>query len=99
MAARYRKITALQLYYVIIISIAITNHVLLIPVLLHFGKRDSWVGAGLSIIPTLMWVCLMYIVIKRSKQMNLLLWIGQRYGKFVVFLLKVVVIGIAMTHA
>jgi spore germination protein (amino acid permease) len=99
MAARYRKITALQLYYVIIISIAITNHVLLIPVLLHYGKRDSWVGAGLSVLPTLLWVCLMYIVIRRSKQQNLLLWVGQRYGKFVVFLLKVVVIGIAMTHA
>ncbi|MBA2943090.1 endospore germination permease [Paenibacillus sp. CGMCC 1.16610] len=99
MAARYRKITALQLYYVIIISIAITNHVLLIPVLLHYGKRDSWVGAGLSILPTVLWVCLVYLIIKRSKQQNLLLWIGQRYGNFVVFFLKVVAIGIAMTHA
>lgn len=94
-----KKITALQLYYVIIISIAITNHVLLIPVLLHYGKRDSWLGGGLSVLPILMWVILMYIVIKRSGQQNMLLWVKQRYGSFVTFLLKLVVIGIAATHA
>lgn len=94
-----KRITALQLFYVIIISIAITNHVLLIPVLLHFGKRDSWVGAAASLVPTLMWIFLMYIIIKKSKQQNLLAWIQQRYGNFIVILLKIVVIAIAMTHA
>ncbi|NOV00379.1 GerAB/ArcD/ProY family transporter [Paenibacillus planticolens] len=94
-----KKITALQLFYVIIISIAITNHVLLIPVLLHYGKRDSWVGVAASIVPTLMWIFLLYFIIKRSKQMNMLEWIRQRYGNFIVLLVKTVVILIALTHA
>ena len=50
-----KQITALQLYCIIIISIAITNHVLLIPVLLHYGKRDSWVGASLALVPIAMY--------------------------------------------
>ncbi|UKS25145.1 endospore germination permease [Paenibacillus sp. HWE-109] len=94
-----RKITALQLYFVLILSISITNHVLLIPVLLHYGKRDSWLGASLAMIPTLIWIILLYVVIKRSKQQNMMVWMKQRYGKVVVFLLKVVVIVIAVAHA
>ncbi|MDD9266718.1 endospore germination permease [Paenibacillus sp. GCM10023248] len=99
MPVMHKKITALQLYYVIIISIAITDHVLLIPVLLHYGKRDSWVGAGLSLLPTLVWICLLFIVIRRSGQQNMLLWVRQRYGSFLTSLLKLIIIGIAGTHA
>ncbi|SDN37947.1 spore germination protein (amino acid permease) [Paenibacillus sp. yr247] len=94
-----RKITALQLYFVLILSIGITNHVLLIPVLLHFGKRDSWVGASASLIPLLIWVCLLYIVVKRTKQLNMMEWIKQRFGKTVVFLFKWGLISIFLIHA
>lgn len=83
-----KQITALQLYMIIIISIAITNHVLLIPVLLHYGKRDSWVGASLALIPLLVWTCLIYFLVKRTKQGELLLWVRMRLGKWGMYVLQ-----------
>ncbi|NRF91003.1 endospore germination permease [Paenibacillus frigoriresistens] len=94
-----KKITALQLYFILILSIGITNHVLLIPVLLHLGKRDSWFGAALSLIPLLLWVCLLYIVVKRTKQMNMMEWIKQKFGKVVVILFKLGLITICFVNA
>jgi spore germination protein (amino acid permease) len=94
-----KKITALQLYFVLILSIGITNHVLLIPVLLHFGKRDSWFGAAVSLIPLLIWVSMLYIVVKRTKQQNMMEWIKQRFGKVVVFPFKLGLIVICFAHS
>ncbi len=94
-----KKITALQLYFILILSIGITNHVLLIPVLLHFGKRDSWFGAAVALIPLLIWVCLLYIVVKRVKQQNMMEWIKQKFGKVVVFPFKLGLIAICFAHS
>ncbi|MGO4496166.1 endospore germination permease [Paenibacillus sp. 2RAB27] len=92
------KITSLQLYMIVIISIAITNHVLLIPVLLHYGKRDSWVGATLSLVPMLIWTCLLYFLVRRSKQGNLMDWVRMRTGKWITHLVQLTIILICFSH-
>ncbi|MDQ0903814.1 GerAB/ArcD/ProY family transporter [Paenibacillus sp. V4I7] len=94
-----KKITALQLYFVLILSIGITNHVLLIPVLLHWGKRDSWFGAAVAMIPLLIWVCLLYIVVKRTKQQYMMEWIKRKFGKIAVVPFKVGLIAICFVNA
>ncbi|WP_167357207.1 GerAB/ArcD/ProY family transporter [Paenibacillus pectinilyticus] len=94
-----KQITALQLYYVIIISIAITNHVLLIPVLLHYGKRDSWVGASIALLPLMLFTLLVYYLIRRTKQGNLMDWVDQRLGKWGTYPLKIVVVLVTLLHA
>lgn len=67
--------------------------------LLHLGKRDSWFGAAISLIPLLIWICLLYIVIKRTKQQNMTEWIKQKFGKVVVFPFKLGLIAICFGHS
>jgi spore germination protein (amino acid permease) len=94
-----KQITTLQLYSIVIISIAITNHVLLIPVLLHYGKRDSWLGASLATVPMLVWTCLVYFLVRRSKQGNLMDWIRMRTGKWVTHVIQFAIILICFSHS
>ncbi|CAN7727476.1 endospore germination permease [Paenibacillus sp. LjRoot153] len=93
------RITTLQLYSIVIISIAITNHVLLIPVLLHFGRRDSWFGAALAIIPMFFMSCLIYFLVRRTKQGELIEWIRMRVGKWGTYFVQLIFILICFTHA
>ncbi|KRE75342.1 GerAB/ArcD/ProY family transporter [Paenibacillus sp. Soil750] len=94
-----KQITSIQLYGIVIIAIAITNHVLLIPVLLHYGKRDSWLGASLAIVPMLVWTFLIYFLVKRTKQGDLIAWIRMRLGKWGAYLIQSFIVLICLTHA
>ncbi|MBD0379542.1 endospore germination permease [Paenibacillus sedimenti] len=94
-----KKISALQLYFVFTLSIGITNHVLLIPVLLHFGRRDSWLGAAASIIPLVVWVILLYVIIKKSAQRKMIDWLKQRFGNFIAFPVLILVLALSVLHA
>lgn len=75
-----KKITAFQLYMMLMLFIGISNHVLLIPVLLSTAKRDSWIGAAAAILPALVWVVLLYITIRTTDRKKLTDWLHQRYG-------------------
>lgn len=94
-----KQITTLQLYCIIIISIAITNHVLLIPVLLHYGKRDSWLGASLAVVPMLLMAGVIYFLVRRTKQGELIEWVRLRIGKWGTYLFRMILILICFTHA
>ncbi|MGO0060757.1 GerAB/ArcD/ProY family transporter [Brevibacillus fluminis] len=77
-----KRISPMLLYCTIMLSIGISNHVLLIPLLLHVAKRDAWVGALLAFIPLLLWGMLLLSMLKRLRGRNLMEWIKIRYGPF-----------------
>jgi hypothetical protein len=94
-----KKVTALQLYFVFTLSIGITNHVLLIPVLLQVGKRDSWIGAAASTIPIVIWVCVLYFLIKRTAHLKIIDWLKIRFGRFISLPFLFIVIAVCFLHA
>ncbi|HEY1213854.1 MAG TPA: GerAB/ArcD/ProY family transporter, partial [Bryobacteraceae bacterium] len=94
-----KKVSPLLLYFVFFLSIGITNHVLLIPVLLHYGKRDSWIGAAVSIIPIIVGVILIHLVIRQTAQRKMMDWLKQRFGAFITFPIKFIVIAACVLHA
>jgi len=94
-----KKVSPLQLYFVFFLSIGITNHVLLIPVLLHYGKRDSWIGAAASIIPFVLCVILIYLVIRKTAGRKMIDWLKQRFGAIVAVPIKIIVIAACALHA
>lgn len=49
-----KKITPLQACSMLILSLGVTNHVLLIPVLLGTAKRDAWAGTLAAVLPALL---------------------------------------------
>ncbi|RTE11141.1 spore gernimation protein [Paenibacillus whitsoniae] len=95
-----KKITAFQLYCIFIISIAITNHVLLIPVLLQFGKRDAWIGAAAALVPILIYASLVYVLVKRTQQQHFLIWMREKFNnRLLTTPLRVAICLIAYIHA
>lgn len=77
---RVKTITTLQMYFILTLSIGISNHVLLIPVLLQVGKRDAWIGASAALIPLLLWSSLIYVIAKRKGGRKLTDWVKEQAG-------------------
>jgi spore germination protein (amino acid permease) len=76
------KITAMQSYFIVTLSIGITNHVLLTPVLLSIGKRDAWVGTFASIVPSLLFASLLTFAYLRTSQEGIAAGVQRAFGRF-----------------
>lgn len=88
-----KKMSALQMYMMLMLSIGISNHVLLTPVLLETAKRDSWIGAIAALLPITAWMFILFVAHRNMGNQNVLDWIKQRYGqttRFIVTLLLLV---------
>jgi len=80
-------------------SVGISNHVLLIPVLLQIGKRDSWISSAAAVIPVLVWVFVLYAVVRRVGDGKVTELIREKYGKAVTVLLMTLVIAYCVENA
>ncbi|WP_078431563.1 GerAB/ArcD/ProY family transporter [Metabacillus halosaccharovorans] len=70
-----------QLFFVLILFIGISNHVLLMPHLLATGKRDAWVCVLVSYTILLFWGYILYLIMKKNHQRLCLYdWIKARTG-------------------
>lgn len=70
-----------QLFFVLILFIGISNHVLIMPHLLATGKRDAWVCVLVSYVVLLIWGCILYLIMKKNHQRLCLYdWIKVRTG-------------------
>ncbi|CAG7635965.1 endospore germination permease [Paenibacillus allorhizosphaerae] len=76
-----KKIPAILLYSIFMTSVGLSNHVLLIPVLLQLGKRDAWISSAAALIPVLLWVCILYVIVRRVGSDKVTDLIRHRYGK------------------
>jgi spore germination protein KB len=75
-----QKITVLQLFFIILISTGLMNHVIVIPVLLDKSGRDAWIavlGAGAIF---LAWSAMVFYIYKKLAGQHLLLWLKERVG-------------------
>ncbi|TBL75346.1 endospore germination permease [Paenibacillus thalictri] len=78
-----KKITALQMYYIITLSGGIANHVLLIPILLQIAKRDAWFGAVAGLVPLCAWSLIILWIVNRSEAGTLSEWVKKSAGRIV----------------
>lgn len=71
-----------MLYMTIMLSIGISNHVLLIPILLGAAKRDAWIGASAAYVPLILWVGAIHVILRKtgSGTGGIAEWLRQRYG-------------------
>lgn len=68
-----------QLFFVLILFIGISNHVLIIPHLLANGKRDAWICGLVGYIFLLIWGLVLYLIMKNNPQRLCLFdWIKAR---------------------
>ncbi|MEK3745679.1 endospore germination permease [Brevibacillus sp. FSL K6-0770] len=81
------KIGIGQAIMVMMLSIGITNHVTLIPLLLSKAGRDAWLSVIIGAIPFAVWAYALFFINRRIKQMSLSQWLLLRSGKTVRHLL------------
>ncbi|WP_368504936.1 endospore germination permease [Alkalihalophilus sp. As8PL] len=70
----------LQVIFVLLLFIGISNHVLILPHLLQAAKRDAWICVLVGYVILLLWAIVLNIIIKNSKQKKLVVWVKERSG-------------------
>ncbi|MDE5415083.1 GerAB/ArcD/ProY family transporter [Alkalihalobacterium chitinilyticum] len=90
----------IQIVFVLLLFIGISNHVLIIPHLLGVAKRDAWICVLISYIILLLWGKILSSIFKRNpERVPLGDWVHSRAGKGVsniillLFFLYIIIIG------
>lgn len=86
-----KKISILETYFILLLTLGITNHVILIPLLLQTAGRDAWMGVILTTVLQLVWLYIFYIIIKRTNQKSITLWFKERFGLVVGWIFLIII--------
>lgn len=90
----------IQILFVLLLFIGISNHVLIIPHLLNVAKRDAWICVLISYVILLLWGKVLSSILKKNQErVRLQDWLRPKVGKWVsniillFFLFYILVIG------
>ncbi len=83
---RQVKISIIQAIFLFNLAIGITNHVIIVPLILQSAYRDSWISALLAVPAVILWTIVVYRVMNMTKQQSLYQWFKQHYSPFVAWL-------------
>lgn len=83
------SIGIIPLYCITMLAVGLMNHVLVLPPLLRAAERDAWLSVAASTLPYLLWISMLYFIMKRTQQRHLLNWLKSHYGKAVSELFRV----------
>ncbi|BAU25970.1 spore germination protein (amino acid permease) [Aneurinibacillus soli] len=75
-------ITLFQAMMIIMTASGLMNHVIVIPILLEVSGRDSWISVCLTCVACLLWIPVLYFIMKKTNQQHILEWLKQKYGRF-----------------
>ncbi|MGG4491111.1 GerAB/ArcD/ProY family transporter [Metabacillus idriensis] len=85
-------IAPIHIYFMMIMSSGLVNHVLILPLILSAAGRDPWLCVVVSIVPYIIWILLIGAVIKKIGNQNFLEYLKTRLGRVPVFFLTVIFI-------
>jgi len=81
--ATIKKLSLIDVYFIMLLALGITNHVTLIPLILQTSGRDAWMGTLLTMILHLGWVYILYFIMKRTGQQSIVTWFKDHFGPVV----------------
>ncbi|MDM5206214.1 GerAB/ArcD/ProY family transporter [Cytobacillus kochii] len=80
------KFSRLQLAFIIILFIGISNHVLILPHLLGLAKRDAWLSVLIAYGIMFVWIFLYQLILSKNKEgEHTFIWLKKRVGNFVAY--------------
>ncbi|KYG34810.1 endospore germination permease [Alkalihalobacillus trypoxylicola] len=88
------KISISQTFLILLLSIGLVNHVTIIPLLLQFSNKDSWIAVLLALPFCILWAWLLALLMKKTNSLHFLSWLEQRTGKYVSYPLAIIFITI-----
>ncbi|WCN37569.1 GerAB/ArcD/ProY family transporter [Aneurinibacillus uraniidurans] len=75
-------ITLFQTMMIIMTASGLMNHVIVIPMLIEVSGRDSWISVCLTCVACLLWIPVIYFVMKKTNQQHIFEWLKQKHGRF-----------------
>ncbi|MFC5406175.1 endospore germination permease [Cohnella soli] len=70
----------LQIIFLLLLSLGISNHVLVIPHLLRAAERDAWFSVLLAYPALIGWSVILYLIIKSMRSLSFHQWLKGRLG-------------------
>ncbi|NRG48511.1 spore gernimation protein GerXB, partial [Bacillus sp. CRN 9] len=78
------RFSRLQLSFVLLLFIGISNHVLILPHLLGIAKRDAWICILIGYAILILWAVIFTLIFSKNKErVHLLTWLKLRTGKLI----------------
>lgn len=77
------------IFCIMMLGIGLMNHVMVLPPLLQEAKRDAWISVLASLPLYLVWIIILYFIMKRTRQQAIMLWLRERYGVFASRLIQI----------
>ncbi|UVI32992.1 GerAB/ArcD/ProY family transporter [Paenibacillus spongiae] len=72
----------LQLIFLLLLSLGISNHVLIIPHLIQAAGRDAWISIIVAYLVLIGWSVILYVILRSMRTSPLDSWLIERIGKF-----------------
>ncbi|MCD9021793.1 endospore germination permease [Cohnella silvisoli] len=78
-----QKINVVQAVFLFALAVGITNHVIIVPLILNSALRDSWISPLIALPPLLLWTTILFLIMKLTKQKSLYIWFKTHYNPLV----------------
>lgn len=88
-----------QLLCIVMLSVGLTNHVLVIPILLEATHRDAWIATVGALLILPLWLPFLYFVIKQTHGQQLFDWLKTQYSRAVAYLFAFVSTVFLLVHS
>ncbi|MDF9297928.1 GerAB/ArcD/ProY family transporter [Geobacillus stearothermophilus] len=75
-----QPLSALQLLFMVMLSVGLMNHVIIIPFMLEAAHRDAWIAALGALGGLLLWLPLLYFTIRQLNGERLFDWLKSRFS-------------------
>ncbi|MBP3963294.1 endospore germination permease [Paenibacillus lignilyticus] len=92
------KITPFQLSTLLVTFIGISNHVILIPILLDTANRDAWISVLAAILPSLL-LGLLYVYLYKQLPASLSTWMFEKAPAFIWLIFTLLFTAYFLTQA
>ncbi|OXS60968.1 hypothetical protein B1A99_05400 [Cohnella sp. CIP 111063] len=96
MAMPQIRINVIQTMLMFNLAIGITNHVIIVPLILQSAFRDSWISALLAVPAVIVWTIVLFWVMKLTGQRSLFRWFREHYNAVIAWLVILPLVVLCM---
>ncbi|MGG1515524.1 endospore germination permease [Paenibacillus oryzisoli] len=83
-----KKISLIQAFLLLLITTAVTNQTLVIPLVLGVAKRDAWISVLLSATPGFILIFVMKVLMNSTSNESIVSWVRTHFGSFAGWIIK-----------
>ncbi|MFS0726440.1 endospore germination permease [Paenibacillus sp. 1P07SE] len=85
-----RPIHILSLFFILLLSLGMMNHVMVIPMLLGAAARDAWLVPMIFLPILALWLALLHFILKRISPFSFNDWLDKHFGRAISWIIRIV---------